>query len=109
MMFLRCLVLFFAVIFTARAADVTKPGKYEIEVTQGCGQGGGGAEVVVEVAGAMVKFIVQDTGHFQNFIQRTIGEVELPAGKQTLAVKPQTMPGGVVMDLRRVVLRPVQP
>jgi hypothetical protein len=33
--------------------------------------------------------------------------VQLPAGKATLGVKPQTKPGGAVMDLRRVVLRPV--
>ena len=89
--------------------DVKTAGKYEVEITQGCGKGSGGAEVAVEVAGAVLKFTVQDTGHFQNFIQRMIGEVELPAGKQTLAVKPQTKPGGAVMDLRRVVLRPVQP
>jgi hypothetical protein len=39
-------------------------------------------------------------------IQRTIGQVELAAGKYTLAVKPQTKPRVAVMDLRRVVLRP---
>jgi hypothetical protein len=40
-------------------------------------------------------------------ILRTIGTVELPAGRSTLAVKPQSKPGPAVMDLRRVVLRPV--
>jgi arylsulfatase A len=39
-------------------------------------------------------------------ILRTIGTVELPAGKTTLAIKPQTKPGPAVMDIRRVVLRP---
>jgi len=87
--------------------DVPAAGKYEVEVTQGCGKGSGGAQVAVEVAGTTLKFTVQETGHFQNFIQRTIGTIELPAGKATLAVKPQTKPGGAVMDLRRVVLRPV--
>ena len=87
--------------------DVPAPGKYEVEVTQGCGKGSGGAQVAVEVAGATLKFTVQDTGNFQNFIQRAIGTVQLPAGKATLAVKPQSKPGGAVMDLRRVVLRPV--
>ena len=88
--------------------DVKTSGKYEVEVQQGCGKGSGGAEVAVEVGGTTLKFIVQDTGHFQNMILRTIGTVELPAGKATLAVKPQTKPGAAVMDLRRVVLRPVQ-
>jgi hypothetical protein len=39
-------------------------------------------------------------------ILRIIGKVQLPAGKHTLAVKPQSKPGVAVMDLRRVVLRP---
>jgi arylsulfatase A len=88
--------------------EVAKPGRYEVEVQQGCGAGSGGAEVNVEVAGEVLTFIVQDTGHFQHMITRVIGEVELPAGKQTLAIKPQTKPGVAVMDIRRVVLRPVE-
>jgi hypothetical protein len=85
--------------------DVAKAGQYEVEILQGCA--GGGSEVAVEVAGQTLKFTVEGTGHFQNFIQRTIGVVELPAGRQTLAVKPQAKQGAAVMDLRRVVLRPV--
>jgi len=84
--------------------EVAKAGKYEVEVQQGCG--GGGSEVAVEVGGQTLNFTVEGTGHFQNFISRTIGVVDLPEGKQTLAVKPQTKKGAAVMDLRRVVLRP---
>ena len=87
--------------------EVAKAGKYEIEIQQGCGKGSGGAEVNVEIGGQTMKFIVQDTGHFQHMITRVIGEVELAAGKHTLAIKPQTKPGAAVMDIRRVVLRPV--
>lgn len=87
---------------------VEKAGRYEVEVQQGCGAGSGGAEVAVEVAGQTLTFTVQDTGHFQHMILRVIGAVELPAGKQTLAVKPRTKPGVAVMDLRRVVLRPAE-
>ena len=84
---------------------VGKAGKYEVEVLQGCG--GGGSEVAVEVAGQSCRFTVENTGHFQQFILRTIGVVELPEGEATLAVKPQTKKGGAVMDLRQVTLRPV--
>jgi len=87
--------------------DVAKAGKYEVEVQQGCK--GGGSEVAVEVAGQALKFTVDDTGHFQQFIERTIGVVDLPEGKQTIALKPQNKVGPAVMDLRRVVLRPVVP
>jgi arylsulfatase A-like enzyme len=84
---------------------IATAGKYEVEVQQGCGSTGG-SEVTVEIGGQTLRFTVEPTGHFQNFIQRTIGVVELPAGKQTLAVKPQNKKGAAVMDLRRVVLRP---
>ncbi|HTN76576.1 MAG TPA: sulfatase-like hydrolase/transferase, partial [Pirellulaceae bacterium] len=73
--------------------EVTSAGDYEIEIQQGCGKGSGGAEVAVEVGGQTLKFIVQDTGHFQQMISRTIGQVKLESGKQTLAIKPQTKPG----------------
>jgi arylsulfatase A-like enzyme len=86
--------------------ETPKAGKYEVEVQQGCGNAGG-SEVVVEAAGQTLKFTVDGTGNFQNFIQRVIGTVDLPDGKQTLAVKPQNKVGNAVMDLRRVVLRPV--
>ena len=84
--------------------DVATAGRYEVEIQQGCN--GGGSEVAIEVGGQTLAFDVENTGHFQSMISRTIGEVDLPAGKQTLAVKPQNKKGGAVMDLRRVVLRP---
>ncbi len=87
--------------------DVSKPGKYEVEVQQGCGQGAGGSEVDVEVGDQVLHFTVIDTGHFQNMIQRTIGVVELKSGPQALAIKPKKKAGVAVMDVRRVVLRPV--
>ncbi len=86
--------------------DVPAAGRWEVEVLQGSGVGG--AEVAVETGGKELVFTVQETGHFQQFIQRSIGQVDLPAGRQTLAVKPRTKPGAAVMDLRRVVLRPVK-
>ncbi len=82
-------------------------GIYEIEVQQGCGDGSGGAEVAIEIAGKTLTFVVQETGHFQHMIQRTIGTVHLPEGDCKIAVKPRTKPGVAVMDLRRIVLRPV--
>ncbi|MEO8353636.1 MAG: sulfatase-like hydrolase/transferase [Chthoniobacteraceae bacterium] len=86
--------------------ETPQPGRYEVELLQGCG-GEGGSEVAVKVAGQTLEFEVIPTGHFQNFISRTIGEVDLPAGSQTIAVKPKSKKGGAVMDLRRVVLRPI--
>ncbi len=82
-------------------------GLYEIEVQQGCGRGSGGATVDVEVGGETLPFTVVDTGHFQQLVQVSVGTVALAAGEQALALKPRSRPGVAVMDVRRVVLRPV--
>ena len=86
--------------------DVAKAGKYEVEVLQGCGQGQGGSKVLLHVNGKDLEFTVEDTGHFQNFKPRVIGEVEISAGPQTLAVIPKTKAANAVMDLRQVKLTP---
>jgi hypothetical protein len=87
---------------------VRQPGTYSVEVLQGCGKGSGGSDVNVVVDGQVLSFVVQDTGHFQNFIPRTLGTIQLKAaGRYSLEVRPQKKPGVAVMDLRQVVLRPV--
>lgn len=86
--------------------EVPTAGVFEVEVQQGCGAGCGGAEMAVVAGDKTLNFTVQETGHFQYMILRTIGRVELPAGKQTLAVRAKTRPGVAVVDIRRVVLRP---
>ena len=89
--------------------EMPRAGSFEVEVWQGCGKGQGGSDVVVEVGGRRFNFVVEDTGHFQNFTPRRLGRVELAAGKHTLAVKPQRKQAGAVMDVRRVRLLTVNP
>ena len=55
-----------------------------------------------------LKLTVQDTGGFQNFVERDIGQIELKKGPHRLEVRPLTKPGVAVMDLRSVTLRPVE-
>jgi hypothetical protein len=86
--------------------DVAKAGKYEVEILQGCGKGQGGSKVLMTIDNKDLEFTVEDTGHFQNFKPRVLGEVELQAGAQTLRVIPVTKAAAAVMDLRQVVLRP---
>jgi hypothetical protein len=93
---------------------VTKPGTFDVEILQGCGKGSGGAEVamsLLETTGfgkdQTLKFIVEDTGHFQNFVPRNIGSIKIEkAGEYTFLVKPLKKPGVAVMDLRQVTLKP---
>ncbi|MBL9127009.1 MAG: sulfatase-like hydrolase/transferase, partial [Verrucomicrobiales bacterium] len=89
--------------------DLPKAGRYALDILQGCGTGSGGSEVSFTVADQALVTTIIDTGHFQNFTNRTLGEVELTPGRHSLRVKPLRKPGGAVMDLRQVVLRPVPP
>jgi len=88
---------------------LSQPGAFTVEMTQACGQGSGGSEYLLSIAGQAIKDTVPETGAFTNFVHRVIGTVKLPqAGRYTLAVKPVRKPGLAVMDLRAVTLRPVQ-
>ena len=94
--------------------SVTNPGKFELEALVGCGNGSGGSEVRFEVAPAgstsdpqVLPLTVQETGGFQNFVPRTLGEILLnTAGRYELRVKAIKKPGVAVMDLRQVRLIP---
>lgn len=67
---------------------------FHVLALQGCGKGSGGSEVEFTVTSAAkpevsqtLKMTVKDTGGFQNFVERDLGQIELPAGQYTLAVK----------------------
>ena len=84
-----------------------KKGTYEIDILQGCGTGHGGSSVEIQIGKESRSFVVEETGHFQNFIWRTVGTVELPAEEAiTLTLAPKSKPGGAVMDVRAVRLSP---
>ena len=90
--------------------QVTQPGAFELEVWQGCGKGQGGSDVSVEIAGQRVDFVVEETGHFQNFLPRALGRIFLPyPGAYSLAIKPQRKQAGAVMDIRQIRIVPVAP
>jgi arylsulfatase A-like enzyme len=82
--------------------EIIQPGRYAIEILQACAKGG--SIVEVQVGRTSTQFNVEDTGHFQRFIPRRIGIVELPAGKTNVAVRPMEKRGGAIMDLRRLSL-----
>lgn len=88
-------------------------GTFHLLALQGCGKGSGGSEVEFTITSATkpevsqtIKMTVKDTGGFQKFVERDLGQMDLPAGQYTLSVKPITKPGLAVMDLRQVVLKP---
>jgi arylsulfatase A-like enzyme len=86
---------------------IPKAATYRVEIMQGCGNGSGGSNVEFTIGTAKLVTSILETGGFQSFTNRTIGTVELPPGPLTLAVRPLAKPGPAVMDLREIILRPV--
>lgn len=88
--------------------EMTRPGRYEVHIWQGCGKGSGGSEVEISMGDQRARFTVEDTGHFQNFKERQVGTLAFEkAGPQKLEVRALSKPGAAVMDLRQVVLVPI--
>jgi len=84
-----------------------KAGRYDVEILQGCGKGHGGSDVDVVMNDQVLSFVVEDTGHFQNFKPRVIGQfhVEQP-GVQQFTIVPRKKASVAVMDVRQVRLIP---
>jgi hypothetical protein len=86
---------------------VEQPGKYEVRILQGCGKGQGGSEVEVQIGDQALAFTVEDTGHFQNFKERSLGVVALAAPQvHSLQIRPRSKAAAAVMDVRQVRLVP---
>jgi hypothetical protein len=86
---------------------IEQPGRYEVRILQGCGQGQGGSDVEVRIGGEKLAFTVEDTGQFQNFKEWTLGTVTLAAPQvHSLQIRPRTKAATAVMDVRQVRLLP---
>ena len=84
---------------------VTKPGTFEVKLTQACGKGSGGSEVNFSVSEQVIKDFVPDTGAFTNWTNRVIGTFTFAQpGDYSVEVKPVKKPGQAVMDLRAITL-----
>jgi len=84
-----------------------KPGAYTVQLLQGCGKGQGGSAVKVVVAGQTLDTTVEDTGHFQNFVEKEVGKVTIEkAGDYSLEIRAVKKAKGAVMDVRQVRLVP---
>jgi hypothetical protein len=82
-----------------------KSGSFKVLLLQGCGKGQGGSAVRIAAAGQTLDYTVEDTGHFQNFVERPAGtiSVEKP-GDYPLEIRVVKKAKGAVMDVRQVKL-----
>ncbi len=85
--------------------EIKQPGKYEVEIFQGCGKGQGGSTAEIKLAGNPITFKVEDTGHFQNFKWRKLGVVEVDKkGKASLELRVVKIAKQALLDVRRLRL-----
>jgi arylsulfatase A len=93
--------------FTVEAA-----GGFDVEVLQGCGKGQGGSEMIVALdpghdAPQATRFVVEDTGGFQEFRTRVVGRLTISTGAHTLRVQPERIAKQAACDIRQIRLVPV--
>ncbi|HEV3029460.1 MAG TPA: hypothetical protein VG457_17910 [Planctomycetota bacterium] len=86
---------------------VAKPGSFSVLLLQGCGKGQGGSTVKFLAAGQTFEYTVEDTGHFQNFVEKPVGTIAIEkAGDYALEIRAVKKIKGAVMDVRQVRLTP---
>jgi hypothetical protein len=85
----------------------TKPGKFKVSVSYGCGGGNHGSEVELKQAAQSLRWTTQDTGGFQKWQDVSLGEIEITAaGTQRLVIDPVNKVKSAVLDVQKVVLTP---
>jgi alpha-L-fucosidase len=87
--------------------EVPKEGVYEVSMVYGADPASADSKFVIAVGGAELSGQIQATGSTEKFESRKLGELKIPAGQQTLMVKPVTIPPEKeLMKLRQVTLTP---
>lgn len=100
--------------FATWKLHVDRPGEFNVGILQGCGQGQGGSEAELIVRSSLgnaatLEFTTVDTGHFQNFIWRDLGKIQMEqAGDYELMIKPTRIAKGALMDVRMLHLSPAK-
>jgi hypothetical protein len=84
-----------------------KPGTYKVLILQGCGKDQGGSSIQVSVGDQKLDATVEETGHFQNFVERSLGSITLAKdGEAKLEIRAVKKAKAAVMDVRRMKLVP---
>ena len=105
-----------AIGFWTNASDVVhwefvldRPGEYNVSLEYACDAASEGATFEVRSDGATVKHTVKATKGWSDFHRIELGTMALVhPGRTTLHVKATDVPHGAVMNLRRIILKPVK-
>ena len=88
--------------------ELPRPGLYEVEVQYGCGKNAGGSQVRLRIKDSELEWTVRDTGHFQQMIYQTLGQMDLGAGPHRMELRAKSKANVAVMDVRKIVFRRIE-
>ncbi len=88
---------------TAIAVD----GEYSVHIVVACTDASAGATYEMQLKDQRISGKVPATGHWERFVELSLGKVRLAAGETTVTLRPLTKPGGAVMNLREISLERV--
>ena len=86
--------------------DVPRAATYEVWMDFACDQGTAGNAFLFRSSTETVKGTVPSTGTWDNYQQKMIGTISLPAGTTELTFQSDGEPRGFLIDLRAIRLRP---
>ena len=85
--------------------ETTWAGSYRVDLVYSCGAAAGG-DYSVAAGAAALKASVAPTGDFKKYQTVTSGTLVLPQGRVTLTLKPSSVKGGGLMNLKTLTLTP---
>jgi putative membrane-bound dehydrogenase-like protein len=86
--------------------EVPKPGRYRIELRYACDNGSAGNTLVIQAGDAKVEWRVAGTGRWADYVDKSIGEVELSAGRKQITARPAVPLRGALIDLKEIKFIP---
>jgi hypothetical protein len=93
--------------------NISRPATFNVGLLTGCGQGQGGSIAAIEIKRddqvlSELELEVMETGHFQNFRWRDVGQLTFEEpGQYQLIIRSKKIAKAALMDVRQVVLTPV--
>ncbi|MCH2386559.1 MAG: carbohydrate-binding protein, partial [Pedosphaera sp.] len=88
--------------------ELARAGKYEVWLDFACDQGTAGNRFQLRFATEALKGTVPSTGTWDDYQQKMIGTISLSAGTNDLAFHSDGEPGGYLIDLRAIRLKPAR-
>jgi arylsulfatase A len=83
------------------------PGKFSVIIEQSCIKGCGGT-YEIKIGSQSLSGTVLETGDWKKFVRSKLGEIKVgKAGEHTLEVKPVQIQGQALMNLRLIILQPI--